>query len=152
MRSFHDKLPNPVQKVGEPQIVKTPTALVSRILDAFPIDVWANRYYKWLVPVSKRGVFELGIYIRLMKGLADVIPNHEERKTWIIKNMIWSFCPTVACEYITRRNYLSKVWDNKRWDMLEGNVETRNFLNTKLDKNGAVMVKKNNDGKEVYVK
>ena len=59
--TFHDRLPSPIQRVGEPQIVKTPAALVSRVLDVFPITVWWDKNKRWLVPVSKSGVFELEI-------------------------------------------------------------------------------------------
>jgi site-specific DNA-methyltransferase (adenine-specific) len=152
MTSFHDKLPNPIQKIGEPQIVKTPELLVSNILDSFPNDIWSNKNKRWLVPVSKTGVFEIGIYNRLMDGLAAIIPDWEERRTWIIKEMIWSFCPTRACEYIVRRNYLGKVCNNLSWQNLEGNVQTLDFLSAKLGEDGKVMVKKEIDGKETYMK
>lgn len=153
MLSFHDRLPNPVQKVGENQVVKTPTALVESILDIFPPKIWEDKNLRWINPVSKTGVFELGIYARLMKGLAIAIPDWEERRTWIIKEMIWSLCPTKACELFVRRNYLGKVWDDMAGFMtLEGNVQQRDFLTAKLGKSGEVMVKKDANGKEKYVK
>jgi len=152
MNTFHDKLPNPVQKVGECQVVKTPVALVERILDIFPSDVWSSKDKKWLMPVSKSGVFELGIYKRLMVGLAKDFSNWEDRRSWIVREMMWSFAPTHACELFVRRNYLGKVWNCRgaACDTLEGNVETRDFLKVKLGKSGEVMVKK--DGKDKYVK
>lgn len=149
--SFHDKLPNPIQKIGEQQIVKTPIPLVNRILDSFPIEVWSNKNKRWLVPVSKTGIFELGIYVRLMNGLAASVPNSEERRAWIVREMIWSFTPTRACELMVRRNYLGKVWNSMRdTDALEGNVQTRDFLKSEIvGKGGLVMQNKN--GKSKYV-
>lgn len=148
--SFQDKLPNPIQKVGELQVVKTPTVLVGRILDEFPSHVWSDKTKRWLVPVSKTGVFEVGIYRRLMLGLAAEFPNKEDRHRHIIYEMIWSVCPTRACELLVRRNYLGRVWDNIReFEKLEGNVQTNNFLKMTINKNGEVMVKV--DGKDKYV-
>jgi site-specific DNA-methyltransferase (adenine-specific) len=153
MITFHDKLPNPVQKVGEPQIVKTPVDLAERILDGYPASVWKEKDWKWLNPVSKSGVFELGLYKRLMVGLADIIPNKDERREWIVREMIWSFCPTVACELFVRRNYLGKIYnDIGGWVGLRGNVQKRDFLKARLGKGGTVMAKKNERGEEKYVK
>src|SRR5258708_2796446 len=153
MSTFHDKLPNPVQKVGEPQIVKTPVALVERILDGYPAEVWGDKDKRWLVPVSKSGVFELGIYVRLMNGLVDSIPNTHDRREWIVRQMVWSFAPTAACELFVRRNYLGKVWNDMRgYDKLVGNVFHRDFLKARVKLNGEVTGKKEADGKETYVK
>lgn len=153
MNTFHDKLPNPVQKVGEHQVVKTPAVLVERILDIFPSEVWGDKTKKWLVPVSKSGVFELGIYCRLMKGLANIIPDVNDRRKWIVCEMIYSFTPTAACELFVRRNYLGKVWNNMRgYNEHIGNVCERDFLKARVGKSGEVMVKKEADGKEKYVK
>jgi site-specific DNA-methyltransferase (adenine-specific) len=153
MSIFHDKLPNPVQKIGEYQIVKTPVVLVNRMLDGYPAEIYQDKTKKWLVPVSKSGVFELGIYVRLMRGLATAIPNSDERRVWIVKEMIYSFVPTTACELFVRRNYLGKVWNNIiDFEKLEGNVRVANFLKVRANKNGEVMVKKDEVGKETYVK
>ena len=46
-----------------------------------------------------------------MEGLDDEIPDLKERHRWIIREMIWSLCPTPACELFTRRHYLGTVWD-----------------------------------------
>src|ERR1700678_1654973 len=139
MLAFHDRLPNPVQKVGEHQVVKTPVALAEKILDIFPAEVWENKDLKWLNPVSKSGVFEYAIYVRLMEGLKTSIPDWKERRDWIVKEMIWSFCPTYACELFTRRYYLSKVWDDMAGFLtLEGNVQVRDFLEVEPGENGEV--------------
>jgi site-specific DNA-methyltransferase (adenine-specific) len=126
---------------------------VERILDVFPINVWEKKDYKWLVPTSKTGVFELGIYVRLMKGLATIITDQGERRKWIVGEMIWSFCPTLACTLHSQRNYLGKVWNDMRGFMsLEGHVQTLDFLRAKINENGEIMVGKDIDGKEKYVK
>jgi site-specific DNA-methyltransferase (adenine-specific) len=151
--AFHARLPNPVQKKNENQMVKTPAPLVFNMCESFPKDVWSNPRLKWLVPVSKNGEFELELFRRLMMGLIVAIPDYEERRNWIVNEMIYSFAPTPACELIVRRNYLGKVWNNMRGFLtLKGNVQTRDFLKARLGKNGEVMVKKEANGKETYVK
>lgn len=153
IRSFHDRLPNPIQKVGEHQVIKTPSALVDRILDGFPEDVWSDRAKKWLVPVSKSGIFELGIYERLMAGLAPKITDFEERRNWVVKEMIYSFALTRASDMFIRRYFLGKVWNDIRgWTNLEGNVMLVDFLKMKINNNGEIMAKKTADGKEKFVK
>jgi site-specific DNA-methyltransferase (adenine-specific) len=154
MSTFFDKLPNPVNLVGgDYEVIKTPTILAYRMVDGFPSHVWSNKNLKWLVPVSKNGVYELRIYMQLMRGLKDVIPNQEERREWIVSNMIYSFALTKACEFLVRRNYLGKVWNDMRNFMsLTGNVQTRDFLKVPLGSNGEVMISQDVDNKKNYVK
>lgn len=152
MTSLYSSLPEPVRKTGEYRVVKTPDALANHVLDGYSVECWKRLDYKWLVPVSKNGIFELGIYKRLMIGLASEIPDWEKRRAWIMKEMIWSFALTPACELITRRNFLCKVWNNMDFVGLEGNVQLRDFLVARVNKEGAIMIKKEANGKETYVK
>ena len=151
MNSFQDKLPNPVQKVGENQMVKTPVSLVDCQLDIYPPEVWKDKNQKWLIPCSKTGVYELGIYIRLISGLVEEIPDRDARRRYIVMNMIFSLAPTPACELVIRRNYLGKVWNNTDFMSLEGNVQRCDFLKVQKNKDGAIMVKETNGDKK-YVK
>ena len=151
MSHYIDTLLNPVKRVGEHQVVKTPIALANQVLDGFPTDIWKDKGKKWLNPISKNGVFERCIYERLMTGLAAEIPNDDERREWIISEMIWSFSPHESAELMVRLNYLSYAWNDKSdFYALRGNVQTMNFLKVKI-KDGTVMVK-DKDGIEKYVK
>jgi site-specific DNA-methyltransferase (adenine-specific) len=150
---LHDHLPPPVKLIGQPQIVLTPTKLVKWILDQYPTEVWKNSTKNWLIPVGKHGVFEIEIFNRLMMGLANEFPSPEARRLHIVSNMIFSICPTDACNIITRRLYLGEVWDDLAGFMdVEGNVETLDFLKASIDKDGRIMVKRGKAKKSEYMK
>jgi site-specific DNA-methyltransferase (adenine-specific) len=72
-----------------------------------------------------------------MKGLKEAIPNVDERREWIIREMIWSFCPTYATHMICRRNYLGKASGNKNYQGVLAHVYQQDFLALDV-KNGEV--------------
>jgi len=69
--------------------VFTPTKLVDDMLDKLPVEVWSNKNYKWIDIAVGSGVFMWhGVIPRLIKGLANVIPDEKER-TMHIASMIY---------------------------------------------------------------
>jgi len=73
-------------KKGE---VFTPINLVIEMLDKFPNDIWNDPTLKWLDPSAGIGVFVLIVYMRLMIGLKDKIPDIETRRKHIIENQLF---------------------------------------------------------------
>jgi len=73
-------------KFGE---VFTPITLINEMLDKLDNDIWCNPNLKWLDPANGIGNFPMVVYHRLNKGLKSVIENEEERKSHIIKNMLY---------------------------------------------------------------
>jgi hypothetical protein len=69
--------------------VFTPIGLIDELLDALPKSVWTNPDLKWLDPAAGLGQFSAVIYTRLLKSLEKKIPNLTNRKTHIIKNMLF---------------------------------------------------------------
>jgi len=69
--------------------VFTPIPIVNEMLDKLPSDVWKNKNLKWFDPASGMGNFPIAVYLRLMDGLKDEIPNEKHRKKHIIENMIY---------------------------------------------------------------
>ena len=69
--------------------INTPFSLVNEMLDMLPVDIFKNKNLKWLDPGCGYGYFSIILFKRLLSGLSDVIPDKEERKRHIIKNMIW---------------------------------------------------------------
>jgi len=63
--------------------VFTPPEVVNRMLDLLPPDLWSNPSARFLDPVSKTGVFLREIARRLMAGLAEQIPDIQERANHI---------------------------------------------------------------------
>ena len=74
------------KKYGE---VGTPFKLINEMLNKLPKKVWKNKNYKWFDPANGMGNFPIAIYLRLMKGLKEKIPNDKERKKHILENMLY---------------------------------------------------------------
>ncbi len=64
------------KKLGE---VFTPASLINDMLDQLPEEVWSDPDKTWFDPCAGKGNFPSHIAHRLMYGLADVIPDEDER-------------------------------------------------------------------------
>jgi site-specific DNA-methyltransferase (adenine-specific) len=84
----HSLKPKDIEKkqFGE---VFTPMNLVNEMLDKLPIEVWKNKYLKWLDPATGMGNFPIAVYLRLMEGLKNEIEDIKERKKHILENMLY---------------------------------------------------------------
>jgi len=69
--------------------VFTPLIFVNELLDQLPITVWSDRRLKWFEPSCGIGNFIIIIYYRLLNGLSEIIPDNNERKNHILKNMLY---------------------------------------------------------------
>ena len=74
------------KKFGE---VFTPLSLISEMLDHLPNEVWSNPNLKWIDPANGMGNFPIAVYLRLMEGLKEQIPNEKERKRHIIEEQLY---------------------------------------------------------------
>ena len=143
-------------------IVYTPDPLVDKILDLIPKHYYENPHLKWLDVGAGNGAFSLNLYNRLVTNLAQTFPNLETRRNHIIKNMI-SLCEIypphieklnelfsrdaniISSDFLTLE--LNK--DVKHFDFIIGNppYNINGALKTPTNKS----LKKNNDGKQIYV-
>ena len=73
-------------KYGE---VFTSYSYICILLDQLPSSVWSNPSLRWLEPASGIGHFCLVIYMRLMNGLAEIIPDVSTRHEHILRNMLF---------------------------------------------------------------
>ena len=145
-----DNLPPPIQKKYDYRIEFESISLVELVLGNFPIGVWSNKNLRWLVSVGKNGVFEYAIYCRLMRGLEHVILDKSERREWIMKHMITSFC-SARTEKLIKRHFLAKVWDDMDgWENRSSEVYVADFLSTRID--GDIEVVMANGSKKKFVK
>ena len=69
--------------------VFTPRQLIDEMLDTLPSEVWKNKDLKWLDPSVGIGNFPAAILDRLMVGLQEEIVDDEERKRWILEEMLY---------------------------------------------------------------
>ena len=98
--------------------VFTPPEFANRMLDTLAeawaashngANIWANQTVKFLDPFTKTGVFLREITSRLNKGLADEMPNLEERVNHILMQQVFGIGITHLTSLLARRSvYCSK--------------------------------------------
>ena len=89
--------------------VFTPPPLANKILDLLPKEAWYNPELKFLDPACKTGIFLRECARRLMIGLEKAIPDEEERRNHIFKNMLYGIAITDITGLMSRRSlYYSK--------------------------------------------
>lgn len=89
--------------------VFTPPQLANNILNLLPQEVWQNPDLKFLDPACKTGIFLRECAKRLMSGLEKAIPNEDDRREHIFKNMLYGISITDITALMTRRSlYYSK--------------------------------------------
>lgn len=108
--------------------VFTPPRLVNEILDTLPQELFTSSNTKFLDPCCKSGVFLREIAKRLIDGLADKIPNLDERIDHIFKNQLFGLAITELTALLSRRSvYCSKdascEFSVTHFDNPEGNIE-----------------------------
>jgi len=69
--------------------VFTSIELIEELFDHLPSQLWKNPDLKWLDPAAGQGNFAALAYIRLMKGLDNVIKDPKKRKTHILNKMLY---------------------------------------------------------------
>lgn len=97
--------------------VSTPISIVDSMLSIIPKDKFQDKNLKWLDPGTGKGYFSIKLYYKLLNELKIVIPDLEERKDHIIKNMIYM----VEIQK-TNYNLLKNIFGNN------ANIENSNFL------------------------
>lgn len=98
--------------------VFTPPELANRMLDMVAqawaddhggANLWANRAVKFLDPFAKSGVFLREVTRRLVQGLADDMPNLQERVNHILTKQVFGIGITRLTSLLARRSlYCSK--------------------------------------------
>lgn len=89
--------------------VFTPPALVNRMLDLLPPEIFRDPAATFLDPACKTGVFLREIAKRLMVGLAEVIPDENKRRKHIFKKQLFGIAITELTALMSRRSvYCSK--------------------------------------------
>lgn len=98
--------------------VFTPPEFANQILDTLTeawakanggADIWSNPEVKFLDPFTKSGVFLREITSRLTLGLAQKIPDLQERVNHILTKQVYGIAITQLTSYLARRSvYCSK--------------------------------------------
>lgn len=89
LKFINENLTPKIKEKKEHGEVFTPIYIVEEMLEKLPEEVWNNRHLKWLDPAVGIGNFPIIVYIKLMEGLKREIPDEEERRKWILENMLY---------------------------------------------------------------
>ena len=103
--------------------VFTPPDLANRMLDMIAeawsanhdgANIWADKSVRFLDPVTKSGIFLREITSRLTQGLADEIPDIDERVDHILTKQVYGIAITHLTSLLARRSiYCSKHANGK---------------------------------------
>lgn len=97
--------------------VFTPPAVVNRMLDMLPSELWSNPDARFLDPVSKTGVFLREIAKRLMEGLAEQIPDVQQRANHIFSKQLYGLAITELTALMSRRSVYCSKYANSRYSV-----------------------------------
>lgn len=115
--------------------VFTPPEVANKMLDMLPQDLFRNPNTKFLDPACKSGVFLREIAKRLIAGLADKIPNLQERCDWIFKNQLYGIAITELTSLLARRSVYCSKYPNSpfsitKFDNVQGNIAFHKIKHT----------------------
>ena len=107
--------------------VFTPPDIANQVLDMLPQELFRDPNTKFLDPGLKSGVFLREIAKRLIAGLADKIPNLQERCDWIFKNQLYGIAITELTSLLGRRSVYCSKYPNSpfsitKFENIQGNI------------------------------
>lgn len=110
--------------------VFTPPDVVNQMLDMLPQELFCDPNTTFLDPACKTGVFLREIAKRLIVGLADKIPNLQQRIDHIFHKQLYGIAITELTSLLSRRSLYCSKYPNSRYsvsmfDNPEGNVRYR---------------------------
>lgn len=109
--------------------VFTPPELANRMLDTLAeawaadnngANIWADKNVRFLDPCTKSGVFLREITSRLVKGLADEIPDLQTRVDHILQNQVFGIAITHLTSLLARRSTYCSKYANGKHSIVRG--------------------------------
>lgn len=118
--------------------VFTPPKVVNEMLNMLPQELFRDPNTTFLDPATKSGVFLREITKRLIDGLADVIPDLQERVDHILHKQVFGIAMTELTSLMSRRSVYCSKWPNgaysiSHFDNAEGNILFRAIRHTWRD-------------------
>ena len=115
--------------------VFTPPELANKMLDLLPQELFRSPKTTFLDPFTKSGVFLREIVKRLDRGLADQIPDRQQRIDHILHHQVFGIACTELTSLLARRSvYCSKHANGKysvsKFETAEGNIVYKNINHT----------------------
>lgn len=110
--------------------VFTPPDVVNKMLDLLPQELFSDPNATFLDPACKTGVFLREIAKRLLAGLADKMPNLQERIDHIFHKQLYGIAITELTSLLSRRSLYCSKYPNgeysiSHFDTAEGNIRYR---------------------------
>ena len=107
--------------------VFTPPEVANDMLDMLPQELFSDPNTKFLDPACKSGVFLREIAKRLIEGLADQIPDLQERLDHIFHEQLYGIAITELTSLLSRRSlycskYPNSVYSVSKFDDQSGNI------------------------------
>ena len=107
--------------------VFTPPDIANQVLDMLPQKLFRDPNTKFLDPALKSGVFLREIAKRLIAGLADKIPNLQDRCDHIFNNQLYGIAITELTSLLGRRSVYCSKYPNSpfsitKFDNVQGNI------------------------------
>lgn len=107
--------------------VFTPPDIANQVLDMLPQELFRDPNTKFLDPALKSGVFLREIAKRLIAGLADKIPNLQDRCDHIFKTQLYGIAITELTSLLGRRSVYCSKYPNSpfsitKFDSVQGNI------------------------------
>lgn len=107
--------------------VFTPPEVANAMLDMLPEELFRDPNTKFLDPACKSGVFLREIAKRLIDGLADQIPDLQERIDHIFHEQLYGIAITELTSLLSRRSlyctkYPNSVYSVSKFDDQSGNI------------------------------
>ncbi len=112
--------------------VFTPPEVANAMLDLLPQDLFRNPDTRFLDPCSKSGVFLREITKRLIAGLANQIPDLQERVTHILTHQVYGVALTTLTAEMSRRTLYCAKQANSEYSVAPLPTEDGNIYFQRL--------------------
>lgn len=111
--------------------VFTPPEVANAMLDLLPQELFRNPNAKFLDPACKSGVFLREIAKRLLVGLADQIPDLQQRVDHIFHKQLFGIAITELTSLLGRRSVYCSKYPNSKYSVscfedVQGNIRFKN--------------------------
>lgn len=118
--------------------VFTPPSVVNAMLDMLPQEIFRDSSTTFLDPVCKTGVFLREIAKRLIEGLAEEIPDLQQRVEHIFQKQLYGIAITEMTSLLARRSVYCSKYPNSRYSVstfpdAAGNIRYKNIPHTWKD-------------------
>lgn len=139
MAGFYDNTYNPdvllcLANLSNDEVF-TPPDVANQILDMLPQELFSDPNTKFLDPACKSGVFLREIAKRLIVGLANTIPDLQERIDHIMHKQLYAIAITELTAMLSRRSVYCSKYPNgpfavSRFETAQGNIKFHKIQHT----------------------